>query len=1107
MTKFFNRLFNIQSYEWPRLLMLFTMYFLFMMGAIWGGTVVEASFLTQVGLEFLPVAFVLEAVVTVITIAIYTAFVDHIPNDKLLIGILAVGVIIITIGRLVLALGFTTIAFPVLYIFYLVIAGLFPLQWWNYIDEFYDTLTAKRAVPIIASALQLGTIFAGLTLPLLNALVRPDNVIFGWIFAMLAVIALIVYFPRLVDDEVAGNIQARTTERLSYWENIKQGTGYVRHSRFLLWMSANTLFLTIMVAMIGYQSNSILLNELRTTERLSNFVGALLSVINLIMLPIQVVIFSRIVSRIGVQNTNLIYPSGSVGIVASLVLLPGQILTGAFGVFNRTAFKRTFQVPVEILMYNTLPLRIKGRIGAVIAGAIQPLGTMIAGILLLSFLPFIAETWQLGILMGGVAIVYLLISIILRRQYTRALIETLEQEDFSFLLNQPKELNIVDATTVRELENKLAETDSEELTLFIGQLLVQVSPNDAVRILENYIRTHPSDRVRRSLAEIIVTSGVRTEKSGVMYLDLLQDNDPQIRRAAAEGIESLLTRDNIRYMNVALNLVNGDESLEVRAQVIPALINSGDIFYMGAAFQQLSHMLTSESPQTKIIAIRVLERINDVRMIRNLLDMLADPSDEVRLAAAVAVERMAPRASIPEWMHHSVEKVMGELLHDGVERIRQTAVTLAQDLDTSRAYGMVTVALSDESKLIRRHAVDVLAEGGKQVIPILQRHQNSHQKLAAVALARLNREDYLNDVLQSIRDDMDVIYRNQGYLAAIEPYVEHSGVAILKRMFEDEVNDLLDDMYYLLGSVYDKRAVDTISRHMGDADTRPFAAEALESMTLNPQITRLVTTLYEPQSYAQRFQSYGGTIPTIPELVHQFTAPDVDRWDRMVVTYMIGEIRTELDETFRAEILSRAQAEDDPGLKRAAQAAQLMIAGEPLFTIEEDTMLSSLEKVIFLKQVPLFHGLSVEELKRVAGICEEVVFEKDKELFHQGDPGDAMYIIVNGKLGIELENPESGKITRIAERVAYEFIGEMALFDKQPRSASVVAIQDTLTLRLEDDAFMRLTRRSPDLALAVIQVLSTRLRDSSQKIAELQRGTTRQMLNVYDRLGDLADET
>src|SRR3954463_6477645 len=98
MLRFFGYLFNIRANEWPRVIMLYTMGVLFLVGMTYGETIAEASFLNQVGVSVLPLIFVADAIISIVAIAIYTLFVDRIRNDKLLMAILFISAIAITIG-------------------------------------------------------------------------------------------------------------------------------------------------------------------------------------------------------------------------------------------------------------------------------------------------------------------------------------------------------------------------------------------------------------------------------------------------------------------------------------------------------------------------------------------------------------------------------------------------------------------------------------------------------------------------------------------------------------------------------------------------------------------------------------------------------------------------------------------------------------------------------------------------------------------------------------------------------------------------------------------------------------------------------------------------
>jgi hypothetical protein len=211
------------------------------------------------------------------------------------------------------------------------------------------------------------------------------------------------------------------------------------------------------------------------------------------------------------------------------------------------------------------------------------------------------------------------------------------------------------------------------------------------------------------------------------------------------------------------------------------------------------------------------------------------------------------------------------------------------------------------------------------------------------------------------------------------------------------------------------------------------------------------------------------------------------------VGFTLSEIQT---------LLEAALADPADEVRRAARAAQRIMAAEgfPLTaTKEEGTLLSTIEKIIFLKEVPFFQGMTIDQLRALASVCEEEFFEENACIFKEGDPGGVLYVIVNGRVGIEQER-RKGSIVRLATIVAHSYFGEVELFDNSPRTDSAVAIQDTLTLRLRREPLIALARQYPEVSLELIHVLSTRLREANDRISELTRSRPRQLQKLFDEL-------
>ena len=162
-------------------------------------------------------------------------------------------------------------------------------------------------------------------------------------------------------------------------------------------------------------------------------------------------------------------------------------------------------------------------------------------------------------------------------------------------------------------------------------------------------------------------------------------------------------------------------------------------------------------------------------------------------------------------------------------------------------------------------------------------------------------------------------------------------------------------------------------------------------------------------------------------------------------------------------------------------------------------MFSTIEKVILLKEVPFFQGMTMEQLRILASVCDEEFFTVDTRLFKEGDPGGVLYVVVSGRVGIEQEK-RKGSYARLSTVEARSYFGESDLFTDSPRTTSAIAIQDTLTLRLCREPLIALARQYPELSLELIKVLSGRLKEANDRIAELTRTRPRELQKLFDKL-------
>src|SRR5215208_790450 len=112
-------------------------------------------------------------------------------------------------------------------------------------------------------------------------------------------------------------------------------------------------------------------------------------------------------------------------------------------------------------------------------------------------------------------------------------------------------------------------------------------------------------------------------------------------------------------------------------------------------------------------------------------------------------------------------------------------------------------------------------------------------------------------------------------------------------------------------------------------------------------------------------------------------------------------------------------------------------------------------------------------------------FRKGETVFHQGDPGDALFIVANGSVKVVLPSDEGAEPAIVAVLGAGEFFGELAILDGAPHSATIVAVEPTETLVLHRDAFLALIDSDAGLRRALLASLAAEIRRLTGHVEDL----------------------
>ncbi|QLE56975.1 cyclic nucleotide-binding domain-containing protein [Nostoc sp. TCL26-01] len=139
-------------------------------------------------------------------------------------------------------------------------------------------------------------------------------------------------------------------------------------------------------------------------------------------------------------------------------------------------------------------------------------------------------------------------------------------------------------------------------------------------------------------------------------------------------------------------------------------------------------------------------------------------------------------------------------------------------------------------------------------------------------------------------------------------------------------------------------------------------------------------------------------------------------------------------------------------------------------------MLSSVDRLLFVRRVPIFKELRDDFIVRLTSVMHELQFPAHHTIFRQGEEGRSLYIVVSGRVKVHIGDK------LLAEVDQGKYFGEMAVFDTQPRSASVTTLEPCEFLELTQEQLYDAIEETPEIAVNIIRELSRLIRRLNENI-------------------------
>jgi HEAT repeat protein len=651
-----NRLLNVSSKEWPRILVAWSMIFFTRIGFIIGGSILIAVFLGRIGIDLLPSFFLLNALFMMLGTFVFRRLIHKFPRE-----VLITFNVLFTAGTLLLSILFLTQEHLSLFLISILIAQSVLLSQLNILvslfnEDLFSPLESQRTFPLIESAETLGGIVGGLTLSLFATDIPTYKFIVLWVLLLLAILPIVLKFNTSTMD-----VPLLETEE-KHQTNLKDNLKKLKKIPFLKTLMLVVVLHWAMMNVIEFQytkgveqevsheEEQTLVEETEHSvelaaegvskemyqEEITQRLGTLHLIFNSAALFMQLIFASRILQLLGITSSMLLHPL--------VTFLNMVFMTLRFNFYTASLSRGSYELTSILFKtahdssYYAIPHSIRSEAKEWIQGIMKPLGAIfgtVTMIILALILKGPEQTLALNIFLLVMSAVMTGLLWGLGRHYTQ-----MSEQNLSHKLDLPTRLNAIEI---------LAQKGHEKNTSTLQKLLKRETEPEILK------------------ESILHTLGLQEDPEAIAsILEMLSSKHEHLRWAAIDALA--------HYHKLRQHLM--DQSF-TRYRVIESLKDRLKKENNEAILEKIVYLFHSLAPETlteflietiekeekqKASFIRMLRLFHDTNLRFYLEKNLASPDPEVKSAAIIALWQF-------ESLHSELQHHLTQMLKSNKEKI------------------------------------------------------------------------------------------------------------------------------------------------------------------------------------------------------------------------------------------------------------------------------------------------------------------------------------------------------------------------------------------------------------------------------------------------------
>jgi hypothetical protein len=960
---------------------------------------------------------------------------------------------------------------------------LLGLLFWDLANDLFNTRQSKRLFPLLTAGGVLGGIVGSFATPMLAKAVQVDNLMMAYLGSNLLGAVVLAgmgsRFPALLLAE-GRETKKKKRSGLAIKEEIQKVIPVIRESLLVKILIVLTLVPNLVIPILNYQFNFAVDQAYATEGNMIKFFGYFRGALNGVSLFLLLFV-GKVYGRWGLPVALMFHPFNYVLAFAAL-LFRFDVASAVYARISTTVLRTVIHNPARTVLMGLFPPSQRTLVRPFLRGTVVRVGILMgSGLILLSGELFHAR--YLSVMAIAFVVIWIAATMSLKKRYSSILLDLISRDTVDLKSIEDVDLSQIfrDKKARAELVRAFYASKGEDAVWF-ARVLRSIDPEGA----EGHL------------------------------CSALETNDDQTRIAILPQISPDAT-DRVLPTIKALAASAGPELMTALSKTASRLRGPGARELQEDIFARAAH------PEAKAFAVAGLYRGAPENYEKTILDWLASSDAAERRAGVMAAgESGDPRflgrlramirfeadgTVLPQVLRalHSLEApdlnaLVAPFLSHPLESVRLNAVD-AYRVEDDRSMNRVIALLNDPSDRIHALAKEKLQTAA---------HQNPQVLIEALALPQRRVREGVYQVLASLRIRDVEVYRfaraqlekAYGHLARAERVRSLFGgpeADLLASHLDQRKQIQLYAVLRVLASQDPSGKMRIIWRGLSSRDSRRHSnsLEALEDL-LEPSLVKIILPILEnlpsSQSLAagKRYFKLTDLHADKRELCSRLLS-DAD-WVSVVLTLHLAATQG-MDGLDPAPIRELAASGGEPVRQMAVRVLNRMGDGQER---KEQSMageeIGIPEKILHLRGIQIFAGLSVGELAAVASVTEEVVFPKNETVIREGERGDTMYLVIKGEVGVFKGQEGEGGMKEIElDRIrAGDYFGEMALVEDVVRSATVRTSEESTLLVLDRQEFAEIVKEYPQIALHICKVLSQRIRKLHEKIQVYEKGPSQE---------------